>query len=107
MKRTCPNCTRKSVSLQDLLFGDSRCTNCRRIIGVHRVAALVSSIVIFSITTVTTLVVFIELGLYAALLWFTFPVGALSYLKARFCPLVARPGEPRGRDAHGIAHRTG
>lgn len=34
--------------------------------------------------------VFLQLGAYAALLWFTFPVGALSYLKARFGPLETK-----------------
>lgn len=48
------------------------------------------SVVIFIAAVTTTFVVLIQLGLYAALLWFTLPVGALSYLKARFGPLETK-----------------
>ncbi|MDH3989455.1 MAG: hypothetical protein OEV34_10020 [Gammaproteobacteria bacterium] len=34
--------------------------------------------------------VVLQMGIYAALLWFTFPIGALSYLKARFGPLETK-----------------
>ena len=35
-------------------------------------------------------------GVYAVILWFAFPIGAIGYLKARFCPLVAE--QPRIQD---------
>jgi len=47
-------------------------------------------VVIFLVTLVTTLVVLVDLGFYAALIWFSVPVGALSYLKARFGPLEVK-----------------
>jgi hypothetical protein len=31
--------------------------------------------------------VFLQLGLYAAIVWLPFPMGSLSYFKARFCRL--------------------
>ena len=44
--------------------------------------------------------VFLQMGAYAALLWVTFPVGALNYLKARFGPLEAKV------DAHKLSNAT-
>jgi hypothetical protein len=31
-----------------------------------------------------------QMDVYAALLWMPFPIGAISYLKARLCPLVTK-----------------
>jgi hypothetical protein len=28
-------------------------------------------------------------GIYAVIVWFVFPVGAIGWLRARFCPLTA------------------
>lgn len=107
MKRACPNCASQSVSTKALLFGNCRCVSCRCIVGIRRLALAVANAVIFATAIVTTLVVFIELGLYAALLWFTLPVGALSYVKARFCPLEVKPEPFRSGDSSGAAHRPG
>ncbi len=107
MKRSCPNCSSPSIRTKDLLFGDCRCPGCLRVVGIHRVAAAISSFVIFTVAIVTTLIVFIELDLYAALLWFTLPVGALSYLKARFLPLVTRPGSYDSGGTNRASHRPG
>jgi len=35
-----------------------------------------------------------QMGFYAALIWFPFPIGALSYLKAWLCPAVAKQESP-------------
>lgn len=107
MKRNCPNCSGQTISVRELLFGDCRCRSCLRVIGVHRVASVMASIVIFTVAVLTTLIVLIELDLWAALLWFTLPVGALSYVKARFCPLETRPESHQSRGASGAAHRPG
>lgn len=72
------------------MFGDCRCPNCRRIVGIHWAAAAFFSVLIFVAAVVTTLMVLVQLGFYAALLWFTLPVGALSYVKARFGPLETK-----------------
>ena len=107
MNRVCPNCAERFVSTKDLLFGNCRCGNCHCIVGVRRLVAAVANLVIFTVAIVTTLIVFIELDLYAALLWFTLPVGALSYLKIRFCPLEVKPEPYRSGGSSGAAHRSG
>lgn len=107
MNRKCPNCSGNTISVRELLFGDCRCKSCLRIIGVHRIASAFASFIIFTVAIVTTLIVFIELDLWAALLWFTLPVGALSYVKARFCPLQIKPESHRSGGASGAAHRPG
>ncbi len=107
MKRKCPGCSSDTISVKELLFGDCRCKSCRQVIGVHRVASVFASFAIFTVAIVTTLIVLIELDLWAALLWFTLPVGALSYVKARFCPLQIKPGSHRPGGASGAAQRPG
>lgn len=107
MKRTCPNCSRNTISVRELLFGDCRCAGCGRVIGVHRVAGALSSIFIFAVAIVTTLIVLIELDIWAALLWFTLPVGALTYLKVRYCPLETRPQSLNSEGSTGAPHRPG
>lgn len=91
MNRACPNCTSNSIPVNKLLFADYRCAECRELVGVHSIIGAVSSLLIFTVATVTTLIVLAQLGLYAALLWFSAPVGALGYLKARFGPLETKP----------------
>ena len=107
MKRKCPNCSSETISVRELLFGDCRCKSCLRIIGVRRIVSAIASFVIFAVAIATTLVVLVALDLWAALLWFTLPVGALSYVKARFCPLEARPKPHRSGGTSGAAHRPG
>lgn len=107
MKRECPNCHSETISVRELLFGNCHCKSCLRIIGVHRIASAVASFVIFSVAIVTTLIVLIELDLWAALLWFTLPVGALSYVKARFCPLEAKPKSHHHGGTSDTAQRPG
>jgi len=53
-------------------------------------AAAASSVLIFGVTAVSCLMVLLQMGLYAAIIWFPFPVGSLSFIKARFCPLEAK-----------------
>ena len=56
-------------------------------IGVNTIASFLFAVLIFLVTLVTTFVVFLQFDIYAAILWFSLPVGALSYIKARYCPL--------------------
>lgn len=107
MNRTCPNCSSNTISVTELLFGDCRCKTCRRVIGVPRIVSAIASFVIFSVAIVTTLIVLIELDLWAALLWFTLPVGALSYIKARFRPLRVKEKPNHSGGTSGAAHRPG
>lgn len=90
MNRECPSCARSSIPVKELLFTDYRCAECRELVGVQSIVAAISSFLIFVVASVTTLMVLIQLGLYAALVWFTAPVGALGYLKARFGPLETK-----------------
>lgn len=48
---------------------------------------------IIAVTIGTSVMVLTLFGIYAVILWFAFPIGAIGYLKARFCPLVAE--QPR------------
>lgn len=90
MNRECPSCAVSSIPVKELLFTNYRCAECRELVGVNSIVAAISSFVIFVVATVTTLIVLIQLGLYAALFWFTAPVGALGYLRARFGPLETK-----------------
>ena len=87
MTRTCPNCGEATVPIKEVLFSDYPCPNCKRMIGVHWAASALFAIVIFVVTLVSTFVVYLQFDIYAAILWFSLPIGALSYVKARFCPL--------------------
>jgi uncharacterized protein (DUF983 family) len=90
--RECPNCIARSIPLSELLFSNCYCAKCGVLIGVHRAAYVFFNVLIFAVTLATTTMVLMQLGLYAAILWFPFPIGSLSYIKARFSPL-----EPKGK----------
>ena len=96
MRRTCPHCSNNSIQIKEILFRDCRCPDCHSVVGIRKAFAAFFSIVIFLVTVATTFVVLVELGFYAAIIWFSVPVGALSYIKARFGPLEVKavPGLP-------------
>lgn len=48
------------------------------------------SLLMILVTVATSIMVFSLFGIYAVVVWFVFPIGAIGYLKARFCPLVAK-----------------
>jgi hypothetical protein len=73
--------------VKEILFSDCFCTECNALIGVNRLVAAISSLLILVVAVVTTLIVYLQVGQWAALIWFTAPIGAMSYLKARFGPL--------------------
>ena len=79
-----------------VLFSDFRCPNCSHTVRVSRVAAALFNVLILVVTVVTTGMVFLQAGLYAGIVWLPFPIGALSYLKARFCSLEAKSTGPAG-----------
>lgn len=97
MRRQCPVCDRQSIAVGDILFHPAECRACKALVGVHRVASGGFAFLVTVVTLVSSLIVLLEMGLYAALLWFPFPIGALSYVKARFCPLEAKPEDKRLR----------
>ena len=47
-------------------------------------------LVTFTVTVLSALAVLAQQGVYAALLWIPFPIGAIGYLKARLCPLETK-----------------
>jgi hypothetical protein len=51
-------------------------------------------VVILAATVSLGFVVLIDQGLYAALLMISLPIGAIGYIKARYCPLVVRKKVP-------------
>lgn len=83
------------MDIKDILFGNCQCSKCKHIVGVHWIVAAFFSVLIFLVTVSTTFMVFVQMGVYAALLWFTLPIGALSYLKARFGALETK-ADPNG-----------
>ena len=87
MLRNCPNCSSASISTTDLLVGSVRCPACAARIGMNRFISLLFSILIVIVTAVTSYMVLSLYGIYAVIVWFVFPVGAIGYLRARFSPL--------------------
>jgi hypothetical protein len=88
--RICPACSKRSLPVSNLLFGDAQCASCKNFSGVHWIASTSFAVAIFIVTAFTSLLVLTQSGLYAALIWLPFPIGALSFLKAWLCPLQAR-----------------
>jgi hypothetical protein len=41
-----------------------------------------------AVTVITSYMVLSMYGVYAVIIWFAFPIGAIGYIKARFCPLT-------------------
>ena len=54
---------------------------------MNRFISLLFSILIVVVTVVTSYMVLSLFGIYAVIVWFIFPVGAIGYLRARFSPL--------------------
>ena len=94
MNRKCPNCSEDTIPISELLVSSFDCSSCGKFIGVHWLFRAAFFIVILLITVPTVIAIFVQQGVYAALLWAPFPIGALGYVKARFCPLE----EKRRRD---------
>lgn len=88
--RSCPNCAQPSIEVSDLLVSNARCPNCGSIVGPHWLIGSLFAIVILLVTVGTTIAVLAQFGVYAAILWFSFPIGAIGFLKARFSPLQVK-----------------
>lgn len=97
MKRKCPNCSRATISVTELIVSDAVCEQCVQVVGVHWLFRSVFFVIIFIATLFTVAVVHVRQGFYAALLMATVPVGAIGFVKARFCPLVIRQPKARSR----------
>ena len=90
LRRICPNCSSKSISVTGLILSDVVCANCSQLVGVHWVFRSVFFVIILIATLLTAFVVLIEQGLYATLLMVSVPIGAIGFIKARFSPLVLK-----------------
>ena len=93
-QRNCPSCGQKTIPVSELLVSDARCPGCRCVVGPQRLIGALFFIVTATATAASTLVVMTQFGLYAAILWFSFPIGAIGYLRARLSPLRSRRSNP-------------
>lgn len=91
MQKPCPICSEKTIPVRGVLFSEYRCPNCRSVVRISKNSAWFANLLILIATVMTTGMVFLQAGLYAAIVWLPFPVGALSYVKARICRLEAAP----------------
>ena len=98
MNRNCPNCSRKSIPVTSLILSRTFCPTCGTMVGVKRAYAVLFFIVTFGLTAASFIAILAQQGIYAALIWLPLPIGALGYIKARYCPLRVRsaPLDPRG-----------
>lgn len=76
--------------MSELILSDTYCQNCRSRIGVHWFFRVVFFAVTLAATIAVGIVVLAAEGLYAALFMISVPIGAIGFIKARFCPLVVR-----------------
>jgi hypothetical protein len=88
--RICPACSEKSIPISELLLSHATCPNCKNLVGPHWFFGSAFYAIILLVTVVSTIIVLAQFGIYAAILWFSFPIGAIGYLKARFSPLVTK-----------------
>lgn len=94
MKRKCPGCLQRSVPVSRLILSDVLCPNCGQLVGVRWLFKAIFFLLILVATLVVGLVVLVDQGLYAALLMISLPIGAIGFIKARYCPLVVKKQEP-------------
>ena len=93
MYRRCPNCSSRSVPLSSLLFSRAICQDCKAIIGAGSICSAAFFVITLVLTITSTAAVMGHQGFYAGLLWLPFPIGAMGYLKARYCPLDVKPND--------------
>ena len=92
--RVCPNCAEKSIPVKRLILSSwCRCQSCGSLIEAHWLYGKLFNLLIFVVTLLTMVITFQVQGFYAALLLLPLPLGAIGYLKARFCPLTAKATE--------------
>ena len=99
LSRNCPNCSSESILVTELILSDVTCTNCGQLVGVHWLFRSVFFVIILVATLLITFVVLIDQGFYAALIMISVPIGALGFIKARFCPLVLKGRKPESQNS--------
>lgn len=83
----------QSIPVSGLILSDVLCPRCGQLVGVQWLFKAIFFLLIFVATLVVGLVVLVNQGLYAALLMISLPIGAIGFIKARYCPLVVRKQE--------------
>ena len=91
MYRRCPSCSARSVPLYGLLFSRIACRNCNASVGAGWLCSGIFFVFALVLTITSTAAVMGHQGFYVGLLWLPFPIGAVGYLKARYCPLDVKP----------------
>ena len=76
--------------MSGLIVSSFDCSNCGEVVGVHWFYRVVFFVVILLVTVPSAVAVLAQQGVYAALLWAPFPIGAIGYIKARICPLEVK-----------------
>lgn len=79
------------MPITSLIINDGTCSNCGSRVGVRPLYQAVFLLVTVPVAALSTAAVWLQQGVYAALLWFPFPVATIGYLKARYSPLRVRP----------------
>ena len=69
------------------------CPGCGACVKIRRLYAAFFFIVTFVVTVISFISILAQQGIYAALIFLPLPIGALGYVKARFCPLRAMDGD--------------
>ena len=90
MNRRCPRCGERTIPVTTLLVSDSSCRQCGERVGIRWPYRAVFFLLALAVTVPSTIAVFAQQGVYAALLWAPFPIVVVGYLKARFCPLAVK-----------------
>lgn len=102
MNRSCPNCTRNVIPVASLILSRAWCPSCGAQVSVQRAYAAFFFIVTSAVTVSSFVSILAQQGIYAALIWLPLPIGALGYIKARYCPLRASDSDlgskPRSQD---------
>lgn len=91
--RVCPNCSGRTIPIKRLLLSNQhRCQSCGSLVRAHWLYGKFFNILILVVTLLSMIIVLRVQGFYAAILLLPLPLGAIGYLKARYCQLeAARP----------------
>lgn len=89
MNRVCPSCSRKRIPVASLIMSQTWCPACGAHIKVRKFYAVLFFIVTFVVAAISFVSIMAQQGIYAALIFLPLPIGAIGYVKARFCPLRA------------------
>lgn len=81
------------IPVRRLLTANVRCRSCGAVVGAHWLYGMAFYVVTFLVTLFTTIAILAAQGLYAAILLLPLPIGAIGYLRARFCPLETKQVE--------------